>query len=220
MRIIQVKFSNHTKLPVLVRDNSAIPVFLPLLYTILRLGPKSLKTKINIINAIKHLYKFCNENAVNIDELIINSDFDPVIDKMDLFSMWLYNRRYLEETDLSPISNQMFDINIRAVRDYLKWAANRYSKSPDISRIIDGKLTSHLVHITSRYRNINKGLTPTETTLLKQIILPGSALNPFKPDNQVRNWLMIEILLMTGLRCGELLKLKTTDIIKSGKSYY
>ena len=44
--------------------------------------------------------------------------------------------------------------------------------------------------------------------------LTSAAENPFPERLQLRNWLMIELLLETGIRRGELLKFYTTDINK------
>lgn len=43
---------------------------------------------------------------------------------------------------------------------------------------------------------------------------PLTPTNPFPERLQLRNWLMIELLLETGIRRGELLKFYTTDINK------
>ncbi|MBB4814083.1 hypothetical protein HNP03_002710 [Pseudomonas rhodesiae] len=44
--------------------------------------------------------------------------------------------------------------------------------------------------------------------------LTSAAENPFPERLQLRNWLMIGLLLDTGIRRGELLKFYTTDINK------
>jgi len=42
----------------------------------------------------------------------------------------------------------------------------------------------------------------------------------FTSRTRLRNWLMVELLLHTGMRSGELLNLKVPDIYKDGESYY
>lgn len=59
-----------------------------------------------------------------------------------------------------------------------------------------------------RYRS----LTDSQLQIIRTLISPGAAENPFPERLQLRNWLMIELLLETGIRRGELLKLYTTDI--------
>lgn len=44
--------------------------------------------------------------------------------------------------------------------------------------------------------------------------ITSAAENPFPERLQLRNWLMIGLLLETGIRRGELLKFYTTDINK------
>ena len=68
----------------------------------------------------------------------------------------------------------------------------------------------------TRYRS----LTDTQLQIIRTLIVPGAAENPFPERLQLRNWLMIELLLETGIRRGELLKLYTTDINQGSQHAY
>ncbi|EEZ5177974.1 site-specific integrase, partial [Escherichia coli] len=58
----------------------------------------------------------------------------------------------------------------------------------------------------------NKALDEKQQNELKKIIDIGSLNNPFKPEVQLRNYLLIHILLELGIRCGEILNIQIKDI--------
>ena len=62
----------------------------------------------------------------------------------------------------------------------------------------------------TRYRS----LTDSQLQIIRPLIRPGAAEDLFPKRMQLRNWLMIELLLETGIRLRELRKLYTTDINK------
>ncbi len=58
-----------------------------------------------------------------------------------------------------------------------------------------------------------KGLTKEQEIALLDVVLPGSEHNPFEDKGtQVRNQLMILLLLHLGIRSGELLNIRVTDV--------
>lgn len=67
--------------------------------------------------------------------------------------------------------------------------------------------------------SLSGALRAISSTLVRALIRPGAAENPFPERLQLRNWLMIE-LLETGIRRGELLKLYTTDINQGSQHTY
>ena len=54
----------------------------------------------------------------------------------------------------------------------------------------------------SRYRSRYRSLTDMQLQIIHTLIRPGAAENPFPERLQLRNWLMIELLLETGIRRG------------------
>ncbi len=62
----------------------------------------------------------------------------------------------------------------------------------------------------TRYRS----LTDSQLQIIRPLIRPGAAEDLFPKRMQLRNWLIIELLLETGIRLRELRKLYTTDINK------
>lgn len=62
----------------------------------------------------------------------------------------------------------------------------------------------------TRYRS----LTDSQLQIIRPLIRPGAAEDLFPKRMQSRNWLLIELLLETGIRRRVLRKLYTTDINK------
>ena len=89
----------------------------------------------------------------------------------------------------------------------------------DVADVIERRFESHIINVRPnhiRYRS----LTDTQLQIVHTLIRPGAAENPFPERLQLRNWLMIELLLETGIRRGELLKLYTTDINNGSQHAY
>ncbi|BES85404.1 hypothetical protein PEC302107_16540 [Pectobacterium araliae] len=57
-----------------------------------------------------------------------------------------------------------------------------------------------------------KSLTKAQQDILFNVVSVGSALNPFSPAVQTRNRLIILLLFSYGVRAGELLNLRISDI--------
>lgn len=56
------------------------------------------------------------------------------------------------------------------------------------------------------------GFTQRHNQALNVVIAPGSERNPFRPELQLRNLLLVEMLRQTGIRRGELLSLQVRDV--------
>src|SRR6185436_20489803 len=62
-----------------------------------------------------------------------------------------------------------------------------------------------------------KGLSDEEVTELRAVVKPTAQENPFKSVCRFRNFLIIELMLQTGLRRGELLKIKLVHLPRGPK---
>lgn len=106
--------------------------------------------------------------------------------------------------------------SIRLLKQYLSWCVTRYIPRArqnsttqanievvfaDVADVIERRFESHIINVRpdhARYRS----LTDTQLQIIRTLIRPGSAENPFPERLQLRNWLMIELLLETGIRRG------------------
>lgn len=163
---------------------------------------------------------------------------------LDGYAIWLQSGRQADnlvarigkaETAHFPhIDSRIRDQYLRLLKQYLSWCVTRYiprarqnSTTPanievvfaDVADVIERRFESHIINVRpdrTRYRS----LTDRQLQILRTLIVPGAAENPFPERLQLRNWLMIEVLLETGIRRGELLKLYTTDTNQGSQHAY
>ncbi|WP_368607696.1 tyrosine-type recombinase/integrase [Pseudomonas fulva] len=135
---------------------------------------------------------------------------------------------------LPPIDPHTRDQYLRQLKQYLSWSVTRYTPRArqnsttqanlevafaDVADVIERRFDSHITNIRpdhARYRS----LTDPQLQIVRTLIRPGAVGNPFPKRLQLRNWLMVELLLETGMRRGELLKLYTTDINQGSQHAY
>jgi integrase len=65
-----------------------------------------------------------------------------------------------------------------------------------------------------------KGLDDQDLHALLLMLHPSASDNPFRRNARVRNWLIFRLFAEAGPRRGELLKLKTTDIVEDSEKFY
>ena len=163
---------------------------------------------------------------------------------LDGYAIWLQSGRHADNLIarigkpgtvlFQQISSRTRDQYLRLLKKYLSWCVTRYMPRArqnsatqadinvvfaDVADVIERRFESHIINVRpdrTRYRS----LTDTQLQIVRTLIRPGAAENPLPERLQLRNWLMIELLLETGIRRGELLKLYTTDINKGSQHAY
>ena len=112
-------------------------------------------------------------------------------------------------------------IRLTYMADYLEWLANRLIecpvRRPNDSALTDIKSMAHSLRLRRPQKSsrsllsARRGLTEEAQHRLLELVRPGSPCNPFEPDVQQRNYLLVMLLYHLGLRAGELLALKVSD---------
>lgn len=156
MKLLYCNFSNNQRIPILVDKHSGIPIFLPYAYTLIILKGKSLRTKVIQLSAIRLLYQYFESIGIQFDELTRQNNTKEISDKIDGFCSWLYSRGFKNNQNQAPISNSLFDINIRAIRAFLEWCLLRSKCTSNELRILKNKLTVNLIHNPSQKKIINR----------------------------------------------------------------
>jgi len=233
-------------MPVLVQDGAAapLPVLVPFLYVQLKLKYRAYNTAAAHLRAIQAFYTYAESRNLNVDEAILACRFESILALLDGYVVWLLSGRRADnisaqlgaaDSSLFPkIDLQTRDQYLRLLKRYLSWASTRYlprtaastealhlinASFVDVSEAIERRFESHIVQVCpqqARYRS----LTDAQLEIIHVLIRPGGAENPFPERVQLRNWLMIELLLETGMRRGELLKLYTTDLNHGAQHAY
>lgn len=132
-------------------------------------------------------------------------------------------RRSRKETERRPVDVQTHASRLRYIADYLTFLSNYVGESlsrPD-RRDLEAETARALAAFREHIPGASKraklgarvGLSEQEQARVVAIVRPASPDNPWKRDFvRRRNWLMIVLLLATGMRRGELLGLQIGDI--------
>lgn len=245
MKLIQCRFSSGQRVPLLVRDGAAapLPVLVPFLYVQLKYRYSAYNTAAAHVRAIQAFYLYAASRGVDADETILACRFEPILALLDSYSVWLISNRQADNLmgriGVVDSSHPQIDLRTRdqylhKLKRYLSWCATRYiprirqgsstltdidAAFVDVAEAIERRFESHTVDLRpnqTRYRS----LTDAQLQIIRELIRPSAANNPFTNRLQLRNWLMIELLLETGMRRGELLKLYTTDINQGSQHAY
>ncbi|WP_194790467.1 tyrosine-type recombinase/integrase [Pseudomonas sp. UFMG81] len=246
MKLIQCRFSSGQRLPLLVQagDAAPLPMLVPFIYVQLKLRHRAYSTAAAHLRAIQAFYTYAKSRDLNIDEAILACHFEAILALLDGYAIWLQSRRQADNlvarigkadtVFFQQIGSRTRDQYLRLLKKYLSWCVTRYlprarqnsathadidAVFADVADVIERRFESHIINARpdrTRYRS----LTDTQLQIVRTVIRPGAAENPFPERLQLRNWLMIELLLETGIRRGELLKLYTTDINKGSQHAY
>lgn len=246
MKLIQCRFSSGQRIPLLVQagDAAPLPILVPFIYVQLKLRQRAYNTAAAHLRAILAFYTYAETRGLDIDETILSCHFDAILALLDGYAIWLQSSRQADnlvarigkaETVLFPqIDPRTRDQYLRLLKKYLSWCVTRYIPRAhqnsanqanievvfaDVADVIERRFESHIINVSphhARYRS----LTDTQLQIVRTLIRPGATANPFPERLQLRNWLMIELLLETGMRRGELLKLYTTDVNDGSQHAY
>ena len=246
MKLIQCRFSSGQRVPLLVQtgDAAPLPILVPFIYVQLKLRHSAYNTAAAHLRAIQAFYTYAKCRDLNIDDAILACHFESILALLDGYAIWLQSGRQADNlvarigtTATAPfpqIDPRSRDQYLRLLKQYLSWCVTRYIPRArqnsttmanievvfaDVADVIERRFESHIINVRpdhARYRS----LTDTQLQIIRTLIRPGAAENPFPERLQLRNWLMIELLLETGIRRGELLKLYTTDINQGSQHAY
>ncbi|MCU6502423.1 site-specific integrase [Rugamonas sp. A1-17] len=234
------RFSHGEVLPLLCRTPHQTPAALPLIYTVLRRRHRAVSTLRRDAQIFKWFYQWAyHEIGCDFDELATSGRLNLVIDKLEHFGFWLRtgrvttkiagrigNTRSDDGADwLHPAS---FNGYLQTVQLFLTWAAERYLT--DVSATsLDERVLALKDRIRSNFDALYlggisvaevKGLDDQDLHALLLMLHPSASDNPFRRNARVRNWLIFRLFAEAGPRRGELLKLKTTDLVEDGEKFY
>lgn len=246
MKLIQCRLSSGLRVPLLVQEGLAAPLpkLVPFIYVQLKLRHRAYNTAAAHLRAIQAFYAYANSRHLDVDEAILACHFEEILGLLDGYAIWLASCRQADNlvTQIGTASVSTFlhidprtrDQYLRMLKQYLSWCVTRYiprarqsSKNltnlevvfADVASVIERRFESHITNVRpsrTRYRS----LTDTQLQIIRTLIRPGAVENPFPERLQLRNWLIIELFLETGIRRGELLKLYTTDINQGSQHAY
>jgi len=221
----------------LIDRTTGTPLYYPNLYvtTQIRNNGKSVAAMESALGSINVFLSYCDEEGVGLEQRFIQRKFftlaeiDGIRDRCQ--------KRFKKEraaTSTGPVlvspkqkpkpskpaKSATEYVRLTDIGKYSKWLAEILQSSP-IDRKTSQQVAAMQEMMNSRRpkgkgRNQlknEKGLDENQVDLLTELVRPGSKHNPFPdPAVQVRNRLIIFILLHLGKRGGELLNIRGRDI--------
>ena len=222
--------SNDGRLPVLVDDRMQ-PLHLPLRYVMdglyLNEAWRSIENRLKVIG---FLYRFFSRQGVDLDERFRGATVFG-IDELKRFFLWL-EIKDRENPAIDPVitdlvAKETFNNYVSYVGDYVAWAVlhyrGRYDTGPRRGEAAakDAETIRNLILQNCRSGKSQKrqsGLTEEQERRLIEIIRPGHPDNPFRPSKQFANGVLIRFLLETGVRAGEQMYMRVSDMDLWGTS--
>ncbi|MDP9959777.1 tyrosine-type recombinase/integrase [Chryseobacterium lathyri] len=202
---------SYKRLPLLIKDDGT-----PLLHTfIFCITSKFIRLRYNTqysyLITIRELYNAFKILDYNLDNILLNGDFRIFFSEFGRSAQLFIFKNEIK------IQNQI--IKLDCIKNYIKWSIdrhlNRNANPIDVDYIKSVDLDDFFNTFILRRNNTGlqfKSLTSSQLKSLHEIIQVNSDLNPFTVFLQNRNYLILRILLDTGIRIGELLNLTTLDI--------
>ncbi len=220
----------------LLDEWSGIPLYYPNLYITTQVRNKSLSYSAmeSTLGGISVLMRFMDDRDEEIEKRFRKGDFfeeselDAIRDYCQKklhsgtpvsYPIGLINFSKLRDVD-ETVSAETEYIRLTVIAHYTKWLAEQLKTSQKdklqtllISKMEKGFKSRRPIKKKRNKGNDEKGLTQEQLDLLFELFRPDSDLNPFKDKSvRIRNRLIFLMLYHLGLRGGELLNIRISDI--------
>lgn len=209
-------------------DGDGLPLSLPLRYVVVKLRPRrrSPNTIHPTLDAIREFYEWAQTREPSFDpeqrlrsgellspaEVSSFSGFVRAGGRPDVVAMPGGDQPCQSETGVR--SDADFNKRLARVREFLVWAAQEEVAFEPSQRAIDRLRTSFGNELLSEPPTKDRqGISTEQVERLLAAIRPESPDNPFNHTCRFRNWVLIRMLLNTGVRRGELCSVRVNDII-------
>ena len=214
-------FPSGERFPVLLNGNG-IPMPLPTRYVVNKLRDSDQVATIqNKLRAIRFLYQWAAEYTppIDLEQRLRTGEF-LTTEHLLSFKEWVRSRKSINVVqmrtqvlpgDKGAVSNNTVNTYIDAVCGFVIWAHETQGGVPE------RELKRHFLKwrsnkLTATPARALFALTAEQQKRLLLHIHPRSATNPFHQPIRLRNYLIVCVLLYCGVRRGELLKLRVSDV--------
>ena len=155
------------------------------------------------LRAIQAFYSYAESRKLHIDEAILDGRFETILTLLDGYTIWLQSGRQADNLvaristakmdSIPQIDPRTRDQYLRLLKQYLSWCVCRYiprarqNSTPlanievafaDVADVIERRFESYIINVRpdrTRYRS----LTDTQLQIVRTLIRPGAAQNPF-----------------------------------------
>lgn len=241
VKLRRVKFESSGERYSLLTGSDGLPLWYPTLFATsqLRNAAKAPNTIEAHLNAIKLLLEWTNSHEIDLKQSFSTMKFLTVEQIESLCSYLKQDRSQRMKSNVIPIrmankertrasltppktvAKQTYYIRISYIADYLEWFAKRVLSerkiiiSRDISHLISQMIRSLKTRRPTRsinQRNAPRGVSEAQRELLLSVCDPKYQNSPFSSKTRERDSLLVDILYQTGIRLGELLSIKISDL--------
>ncbi len=232
---LKIDIDTHGERWAMLVDGDGMPLFYPTLFNTAKLrgARKSTSTQEQFLTAIKVLHQYCDQHRIDLVSRIKNNEFLTTGEMDGISDACRKKKRGVRHSKVvslkrgySPpglqVETRTHNIYLQRIAAYLKWLCETLLGSKvyaaDTARAVAALETAIRARGTTAASKAGddgttRGLTKSQYVRLREIITPGSRLNPWSEESiQIRNFLIIRMLIVTGDRRGELLNARVTDI--------
>lgn len=218
----QIRLSRHNERASLVFDGeTGLPLDTPSSYLVLNgLGIVSHNTLKFRAVVLAQLYNWADELNIDISHRFKSGQVFS-LDEIVSLSRYLSKDHSRSNTVKSlRVGGATHKLKTKVVIGFFDWMLDRayLARLPgdpvaeDLSKRVEITIRQLENLIIKGHRNVRKGLDPEQQKILLNVIRPDSELNPFKKYTRERNYLLFLLLLCTGMRMGELLKISLPEL--------
>ena len=213
---------------------SGLPVFHPNLFLTTQVRntkSNSFSSISSAANSLVVLLRFLDRRGINLEQRVIDRTFFEVHELDDLRDftqrkflsspvddsvLSMFSLEELEEAEGFVESSTQYN-RLTIIAEYLKWFTSHIISRPstiESKRIdaIETQIKSRRPSRKGRNNDIDRSIDDIQLDALFEVIRIGSEQNPFTAEVQRRNRLIVLLLYHLGLRGGELLNIKVSDI--------
>lgn len=231
-------FSTGERFPVLLYGGSYEPVSLVTRYVIdERRENKQASTIARDVRVLRWFYEWCDRNNIQIEQTLRDGKLLTTAEVTG-FCRYLRAKRnssvagsidlkHTNDKTLPILSPQTFNSYLGVIQDFLLWSAYEFVPTKTPAGAVRDTLRNAVDRLNRAFRSNAKagkmfsdrsGLSIKEIETIREIVQPEAPNNPFKKTVRFRNLLIFELMLATGIRRGELLKLKLEHLPIGGKT--
>ncbi|MCS4309283.1 integrase [Rheinheimera pacifica] len=231
VRLIQVE--SHGDREVIVCDSEGMPPIDINMY-ITRYRARSYSYRLSLARAITKIYLWADERNIDLQERMKSGEFLGFFE-MESFKEYLRYRvnapthspQSIEIAKNSFIGSDTYRRRAVRIINYLEFLGNVFAGTRKSSDPYAKQMKTFITqfgqllkeHEGLRHTNQRYGLTEEQIAKLLRWVDPQNPQNPFQDRVKLRNQLIVHILLLTGVRDGELLSLRPDALIKKPYGY-
>jgi len=230
------RFNSGERVPVLLYRGTLQPVVLCTRYILDECREtQQASTVLRNVRVLKWFYEWCETSGMALEARLRQGRL-PTAGEVSGFCRYLRAGRIAgifgsvgvsEQGRMAILSPSTFNAYLGVIEGFLTWSAYEFVPAASPAREVRDTVEAARERIGRAFRS-NKlggkvpqkryGLTDQELAELREAVTPGARRNPFKPALQVRNQVIVELMLAAGLRRGELLKVKLSHLPYGPKS--